>query len=134
MANPALTIDVDAKTTKYDKAMKAIGDATDQKVAELEAKNKKRKAEGLPPLALEGTAAPAPTDEESNKRRKLLQESLALDKDDEDEEADAEDPQDAQTKDKDADADDRCVGALYYYLCPCSSECGAVIVTPGRIR
>ncbi|KAJ7198476.1 Pre-mRNA-splicing factor Cwf15/Cwc15 [Mycena pura] len=79
-------------------------------VAELEAKNKKRKAEGLPPLALEG-ATPAPTDEESNKRRKLLQESLALDKDDEDEDADAEDPQDAQTKDKDADADDSDAGS-----------------------
>ncbi|CAK5266102.1 unnamed protein product [Mycena citricolor] len=54
-------------------------------VAELEAKNKKRKAEGLPPLALEG-AAPTPADDEANKRRKLLQESLELDKDDDDEE------------------------------------------------
>ncbi|MGM4947448.1 hypothetical protein AB8B21_05740 [Tardiphaga sp. 866_E4_N2_1] len=38
MANPALTIDVDAKTTKYDKAMQAIGDTADKKVAEIEAK------------------------------------------------------------------------------------------------
>ncbi|KAJ7072909.1 Pre-mRNA-splicing factor Cwf15/Cwc15 [Mycena amicta] len=54
-------------------------------VAELEAKNKKRKAEGLPPLALEGGASSAqPADDESNKRRKLLAESLALDRDDDD--------------------------------------------------
>jgi hypothetical protein len=38
MANPALTIDVDAKTTKYDKAMKAIGDTADKQVADIESK------------------------------------------------------------------------------------------------
>jgi len=70
--------------------------------AELDAKNKKRKAEGLPPLAVEG----APADEESNKRRKLLQESLDLDKDDEDEEDAAEDGRAAEQKDKDADDSD----------------------------
>lgn len=38
MANPALTIDVDARTTKYDRAMQSIGDAADKKVAEIEGK------------------------------------------------------------------------------------------------
>jgi len=56
--------------------------------AEMEAQNKKRKAEGKPPLAVEGSSSiengevKAIEDEESNKRRKLLQEALALDKDD----------------------------------------------------
>lgn len=60
--------------------------------AEAEARNKKRKAEGKPPLEedvrkaatieapKEGT--PAVEDDESNKRRKLLQEALEMDKDD----------------------------------------------------
>lgn len=51
--------------------------------AEHDAKNKKRKAEGKPPLGVED--APLPVDDESNKRRKLLQEALELDKDDEEE-------------------------------------------------
>lgn len=50
--------------------------------AEQEARNKKRKAEGKPPLPIEGPAG----DEEANKRRKLLQEALDLDRDDDDEE------------------------------------------------
>ncbi|KAF8627629.1 hypothetical protein AX15_004325 [Amanita polypyramis BW_CC] len=59
--------------------------------AELEAKNKKRKAEGKPPLSVEGKTiengeVKAIEDEESNKRRKLLQEALELDKDDSDNE------------------------------------------------
>ncbi|KAJ7496594.1 Pre-mRNA-splicing factor Cwf15/Cwc15 [Mycena latifolia] len=70
--------------------------------AELEAKNKKRKAEGLPPLAVEGGA---PTDEESNKRRKLLQDSLDLDKDDEDE-GDAAEATATEEKDKADDSSD----------------------------
>nr|GAT51481.1 predicted protein [Mycena chlorophos] len=79
-------------------------------VAELEAKNKKRKAEGLPPLALEGKAsAPAP-DDESNKRRKLLEESLALDKDDSDDEDEAREngagAKDADASGSDSDSDD----------------------------
>ncbi|KAJ7125405.1 Pre-mRNA-splicing factor Cwf15/Cwc15 [Mycena epipterygia] len=69
--------------------------------AELEAKNKKRKAEGLPPLAVEAGAG----DEESNKRRKLLQDSLDLDKDDDEEET-AADGKTAEQKDKDADDSD----------------------------
>jgi protein CWC15 len=52
--------------------------------AEQDAKNKKRKAEGKPPLGVED--APVPVDDESNKRRKLLQEALELDKDDEEDE------------------------------------------------
>ncbi|KAJ7809982.1 Pre-mRNA-splicing factor Cwf15/Cwc15 [Mycena leptocephala] len=63
--------------------------------AESDAKNKERKAEGLPPLAVEG----GPADEESNKQRKLLQDSLDLGEDDDDKE-------DADTG-KDKDADDR---------------------------
>ncbi|KAG5644502.1 hypothetical protein DXG03_008244 [Asterophora parasitica] len=50
--------------------------------AEQEAKNKKRKAEGKPPLPVEGGSV----DDEANKRRKLLQEALEQDKDDDDEE------------------------------------------------
>ena len=49
--------------------------------AEAEARDKKRKAEGKPPLAVENGAA----DEEANKRRKLLQEALEMDKDEDDE-------------------------------------------------
>ena len=56
--------------------------------AEQDAKNKKRKAEGKPPLSVED--APVPVDDESNKRRKLLQEALELDKDDEEEEEEEE--------------------------------------------
>ncbi|KDQ56298.1 hypothetical protein JAAARDRAFT_132472 [Jaapia argillacea MUCL 33604] len=57
--------------------------------AEAEAKNKKRKAEGLPPLEIESSSAgPAKAiesaDDEANKRRKLLQEALEMDKDDDD--------------------------------------------------
>ncbi|KAF7294060.1 hypothetical protein MKEN_01452400 [Mycena kentingensis (nom. inval.)] len=77
-------------------------------VAELEAKNKKRKAEGLPPLALEGGSASAPpADDESNKRRKLLEESLALDRDDDDdEEEDGEKQKDGDGSGSDSDSDD----------------------------
>ncbi|KAF9529752.1 Pre-mRNA-splicing factor Cwf15/Cwc15 [Crepidotus variabilis] len=65
--------------------------------AEHEARNKKRKAEGLPPLedpSLAGSSTPAalpPPDEEANKRRKLLQEAMEMDKDDDDEEEDEKD-------------------------------------------
>lgn len=51
--------------------------------AEHEARNKKRKAEGKPPL-IEDSPAP-PADEEANKRRKLLQDALALDADSDEE-------------------------------------------------
>ena len=58
--------------------------------AEQDARNKKRKAEGKPPLGVED-AAPVPVDDESNKRRKLLQEALELDKDDDDDEEEKDD-------------------------------------------
>lgn len=61
--------------------------------AEAEARNKKRKAEGKPLLeedvrkaaAIEAPkeGTPATEDDETNKRRKLLQEALEMDKDDE---------------------------------------------------
>ncbi|KIJ66110.1 hypothetical protein HYDPIDRAFT_39245 [Hydnomerulius pinastri MD-312] len=51
--------------------------------AEEEARNKKRKAEGKPVLAVTAGES-AGADEESSKRRKLLQEALELDKDDDD--------------------------------------------------
>ncbi|TCD64779.1 hypothetical protein EIP91_003639 [Steccherinum ochraceum] len=77
--------------------------------AEAEARDKKRKAEGKPPLAVEnGSAAPAGEvtgDEESNKRRKLLQEALELDKDDDDDEEE-EDNEKKDDKDEDEDDDD----------------------------
>ncbi|EKM81204.1 hypothetical protein AGABI1DRAFT_112890 [Agaricus bisporus var. burnettii JB137-S8] len=67
-------------------------------LAEAEAKNKKRKAEGKPPLPIEGISASSEAqatvegggDEESNKRRKLLQEALDLDKDDDDDDEEEE--------------------------------------------
>ncbi|KAK7049221.1 complexed with cef1p [Paramarasmius palmivorus] len=72
--------------------------------AEQEARNKKRKAEGKEPLPLQdGSAAGA--DEEANKRRKLLQEALELDKDDDDEDSDDEKKSSAD-KDKDEEEDD----------------------------
>ncbi|KAG6918887.1 hypothetical protein DXG01_010951 [Tephrocybe rancida] len=70
--------------------------------AEQEAKNKKRKAEGKPPLLVEG----GPTDEEANKRRKLLQEAMDLDKDDEDDE-------EGEKKSQKDDEDDRLAGSAF---------------------
>lgn len=56
--------------------------------AEEEARERKRKAEGLPPTKSVATienGADAPNGEgEANKRRKLLQQALELDKDDDD--------------------------------------------------
>jgi protein CWC15 len=72
--------------------------------AEQEAKNKKRKAEGKPPLPVENGSM----DEEANKRRKLLQEALELDKDDDDDD-EVEDAKEGAAKDKDEDEEgDRC--------------------------
>ncbi|KAF8885997.1 Pre-mRNA-splicing factor Cwf15/Cwc15 [Infundibulicybe gibba] len=73
--------------------------------AEQEARNKKRKAEGKPPLAVEE----APTDEDANKRRKLLQEAMELDKDDDDEEGEKEEDNnkdDDDESDEDSDEED----------------------------
>jgi len=66
--------------------------------AEQEARNKKRKAEGKP---IE--EAPA-EDDEANKRRKLLQEALEMDKDDDDEDEGSENKE----KDKEEE-EERCV-------------------------
>ncbi|KAI8978340.1 Pre-mRNA-splicing factor Cwf15/Cwc15 [Trametes punicea] len=80
--------------------------------AEAEARERKRKAEGKPPLALEnGSAATAKEgqDEESNKRRKLLQEALELDKDeDEDEKSEkgADEDEDEDDEDEDDEEED----------------------------
>ncbi|THH29542.1 hypothetical protein EUX98_g4652 [Antrodiella citrinella] len=84
--------------------------------AEAEARDKKRKAEGKPPLAVEnGGASPVEgaggiADEESNKRRKLLQDALELDKDedddDEDDEGEKKDEDEEDDDDEDEDEDD----------------------------
>ena len=89
--------------------------------AEAEARNKKRKAEGKPPLeedvrkvaAIEapkdGTTTAA-EDDETNKRRKLLQEALEMDKDDD---------EDDEEEKIDDDGDERylpeAVGYLSHY-------------------
>ncbi|KAJ3549473.1 hypothetical protein NMY22_g870 [Coprinellus aureogranulatus] len=82
--------------------------------AEREAVNKKRKAEGKPPLPVEDSAKPvaaieaAKEDEESNKRRKLLQEALELDKDGrgwEESESSEEDESEEESDDEDEEAE-----------------------------
>ncbi|KIM40375.1 hypothetical protein M413DRAFT_73347 [Hebeloma cylindrosporum] len=73
--------------------------------AEQEARNKKRKAEGKPPLLEDAPAQPA--DDESNKRRKLIQEALALDKDDDDDEESVDEKGKGKAKeDEDEDEDE----------------------------
>lgn len=73
-------------------------------LAEEDARNKKRKAEGKPPLAVEN----GPVDEEANKRRKLLQDALDLDKDDneEDKSKNGEEDQDDESDDESDDDED----------------------------
>ena len=83
--------------------------------AEAEARDKKRKAEGKPPLAVEnGNAA---GDEEANKRRKLLQEAMEMDKDEDDDDDEQNDDEGAPQKGKekakaDDENDDECVHTL----------------------
>lgn len=72
--------------------------------AETEAKNKKRKAEGKPPLPIENGGENG-VDEESSKRRKLLQDAIDLDKDDDDK-PDAEDEKKKENMDVDKDDDE----------------------------
>lgn len=60
---------------------------TELLAAEAAARDRKRKAEGKPAAALTIEDAPA-GDQEANKRRKVLEEALDLDKDDEDDEDD----------------------------------------------
>ncbi|KAG6829821.1 hypothetical protein H0H92_003364 [Tricholoma furcatifolium] len=73
-------------------------------LAEQEARNKKRKAEGKPPLPIEGT--PAEADDETNKRRKLLEEAMAMDKDDDDEEEEEEEEEKKGQKEEDDEDSD----------------------------
>jgi len=86
--------------------------------AEAEARNKKRKAEGKPPLeedvrraaAIEAPKEGTPTveEDEANKRRKLLQEALEMDKDDDEDEDGEKDGEgdDDDESDEDSDEDD----------------------------
>jgi hypothetical protein len=75
--------------------------------AEQEARNRKRKAEGKPPLPVEGaTGNAAVEDDEANKRRKLLQEALEMDKDDDsDANSDDDDAPKAEKKKEKAEED-----------------------------
>jgi Cwf15/Cwc15 cell cycle control protein len=70
-------------------------------LAEEEARNKKRKAEGKPPLPVENGSV----DEEANKRRKLLQDALELDKDDDDEEEDDDGKKGDEAGDEESEED-----------------------------
>jgi protein CWC15 len=89
--------------------------------AEAEARNKKRKAEGKPPLeedvrraaAIEAPkeGTPAAEDDEANKRRKLLQEALEMDKDDDD---------DDEEEKNDGDGDERYAPEVIRW--PCISD------------
>jgi protein CWC15 len=80
-------------------------------LAEHEAKNKKRKAEGMPEIEFE-YKQPAGAiesgngegEDTANKRRKILEEVGDLDKDDDDE--DAPDVEDSKDKDKAMDSDE----------------------------
>lgn len=78
--------------------------------AEEEARNRKRKAEGKPPLpaVTDGTGGGGQggEDEEANKRRKMLQEALELDKDEDDEEGDDDDNKSDNGASKKANGDD----------------------------
>ncbi|KAI6114685.1 Pre-mRNA-splicing factor Cwf15/Cwc15 [Pisolithus croceorrhizus] len=79
--------------------------------AEEEARNRKRKAEGKPPLpaVTDGTVnGGGGEDEETNKRRKLLQEALELDKDEEDEEDDDKSDDGASQKANGDAMEERC--------------------------
>jgi len=72
--------------------------------AETEARAKKRKAAGLPVEDISPVVPVAAIeDEEANKRRKVLQEALEMDKDadsdeDDDDDADADGPKGGETK------------------------------------
>ncbi|EIN06415.1 Cwf15/Cwc15 cell cycle control protein [Punctularia strigosozonata HHB-11173 SS5] len=87
--------------------------------AEAEARDKKRKAQGLPPLGIEGAQAGAKRpleiegggvngaeDEEAAKRRKLLQEALEMDKDDDDDEDEGTKSKTGDDEEDDNDDDD----------------------------
>ena len=75
--------------------------------AEQEAREKKRKAEGKPSavLAVEDKPTPALEDEETSKRRKMLQEAIELDKDDDDDESEKDEGEAAEKSGE----EERCV-------------------------
>ena len=88
--------------------------------AEAEARDRKRKAEGKPPLAIESASAAGAKegqDEESNKRRKLLQEALELDKDDDedDDEDDEDDEDEPDVSDEEESSDADSVDSLHIF-------------------
>jgi len=75
--------------------------------AEQEARNKKRKAEGKPPLAVTGgTDGAGAEDEDAIKRRKLLQDTLELDKDDDESEEEEKKEEVEESEDESEDEDD----------------------------
>ncbi|KAI0941555.1 hypothetical protein AcW1_003421 [Taiwanofungus camphoratus] len=75
--------------------------------AEQEAREKKRKAEGKPPLAVEnGNPTSAGQDEETNKRRKLLQEALELDKDEDEDASETSEKEGEDNDDEEEDEDE----------------------------
>ncbi|KIK60785.1 hypothetical protein GYMLUDRAFT_73634 [Collybiopsis luxurians FD-317 M1] len=85
---------------------------TELLAAEREARNKKRKAEGKPleeEVETKPEIAGVVADDEANKRRKMLQEAIEMDKDDDDDDDDEEDeksPENGKDKDDNEDEDD----------------------------
>ena len=82
--------------------------------AEKAAREKKRKADGKPALEdapAPSTSTPGIEDDETNKRRKLLQEALELDKDDDDDSSSEKSGAEANgdKKGEKSDSDDECV-------------------------
>lgn len=82
--------------------------------AEKAAREKKRKADGKPALEdapAPSTSTPGIEDDETNKRRKLLQEALELDKDDGDDSSSEKSGAEANgdKKGEKSDSDDECV-------------------------
>lgn len=74
-------------------------------MAEEEARNKKRKVDGRPPVAITAGTDGA-EDEETVKRRKLLQETLELDKDDDEEEEEGQKEENEESEEESEDEDD----------------------------
>lgn len=79
--------------------------------AEEEARERKRKAEGLPPTkptaAIENGTSTSNGEDEANKRRKLLQEAIELDKDDDDDDDDERRPADKDDGEKNEDDEEK---------------------------
>jgi len=75
--------------------------------AEEEARERKRKADGKPSVSLGTIENGASGDDDSNKRRKLIQDAVALDKDDDEESADGDgDVEKDNDNDSDQDSDE----------------------------